>query len=98
MSLRRPCEQSGSLGQRACDNDPLFLPAAQCGKLPRFERRRACCCERLTCDLEIRDALELERAQVRVAPHQHDVEHAEVERGVGFLRHDRNLARELSVG
>src|SRR5437867_3156737 len=75
-----------------------MLAAVSASSVGPCASKRPCCCERLTRDLEIRYALQLERAQVWVAPHQHDVEHAEVERRLGFLRHDRDLAGELSVG
>ena len=52
--------------------------------------------ERVARDLLIGGAFELERAEVRVAAHQHHVEHAEVEGRVRFLRHNRDAAREIA--
>ena len=39
--------------------------------------------------------LDRERAEVRIAPHQHDFEHAVFEREVRLLRHDRHAPRDL---
>ena len=39
-------------------------------------------------------AFDLERAEVRIAPHQHDFEHRVVEREVRLLRHDRHAPRQ----
>ena len=85
------------LRQRAGDHDALFLAAAQRREPARLERRGAGRRERVARDLLIVRAFELERAEVRVAAHQHDVEHGEVERAVRFLRHDGDAARELAA-
>ena len=53
--------------------------------------------QRLPRDGEIVRALELERAEMRIASHQHDVEHGEVEGGVRFLRHDGDPPRQLAA-
>ena len=52
--------------------------------------------QRVARDLLVGGALELERAEVRVAAHQHHVEHAEVEGRVRVLGHDRDPAGEIS--
>ena len=65
---------SDGLRQRAGDDDALLLAAAQRRERARLERRRAGGRQRLARDRLIRRALELERAEVRVASHQHHVD------------------------
>src|SRR5204862_5699977 len=85
----------GRLRERAGDHDPLLLAAAQRGEGARFERARAGGGERVARDREIAGTLELERAEMRIAAHQDDLEGAEIEGRVRLLRHHGNAAREI---
>ena len=82
------------LRQRGRDDDALLFPAAERAELAVLERQRAGRRQRVARDREIGRALDLERAEVRIAPHQDDFAHAVVEGEVRLLRHDRHAARE----
>ena len=72
------------LRERRGDDDALLLAAAERGELPILEVSRAGRGERLARDRDVVRALDLERAEMRVAPHQHDFEHGVVERRGAF--------------
>ena len=90
-------EQIGTLRERARDDDALFFAAAERAERARFERQGAGGFERPPRDRKVLRPLERERAQMREAAHQHDVEDAEVERRVCFLRDVGDTARCLAA-
>ena len=95
---RRLVEQqdAGRLRQRAGDDHPLFLAAAQRGKPACFERRRAGGRKRLARDPQVVDSFDFEPAEMRVAAHEHNLDRAEIERRVRLLRHHRDQAGQLA--
>src|SRR5262249_20100710 len=72
------------------------LAAAERAELTMSEGSRPSRLERSGSGREILRSLDLERAEVRVAAHERDLERAVVERQDRFLRHDREPARELA--
>ena len=78
-------QQFGALGQRAGDDHALFFAAAQRRERPFFERACAGGGERAPRDREVLGPFERERAQMREASHQHDLQHGEIERRMRFL-------------
>ena len=85
---RRLVEQQdvGLLRERAGDDHALLFAARERGERAPLEPG-------LPRDLDIARTLELERAEMRVAAHQRDLEHGVVEREVRFLGHDRDAPR-----
>ena len=72
-----------------CRSPPLSV-----GERPRGQLARARGLERVHRAADVVRALDLERAETRIASHQHDLEHRVVEREVRVLRHDRDAACE----
>jgi hypothetical protein len=92
---RRFVEQQhfGTLRQRAGDDHPLPFAAAQRGERAMGQMRRARGLKRFTRDRQVGGALELHRAEMRMAPHQDDLERGVVEGGMGVLRDDGHVPR-----
>ena len=84
----------GLLREGARDHDALLLAAGERGEAPAFQRGGARRGEGLPRERHVARPFELERAEMRVAAHEGDLEHRVVEREVRFLRHDRNRARQ----
>ncbi len=74
-----------------------FSPPLNVAKGAQLECRRAGGGKRFPRDRQIVCAFELERTEVRVSPHQHDLDRAEVERRVRLLRHDGDAASQLAA-
>jgi hypothetical protein len=83
------------LRERGGDDGALLLAAAERHEGAVLELEGAGRGQSLACDGEVVRPFDLERAEVRVAPHQRDLEHREVEGDVGFLRDDGHAPREL---
>src|SRR3954468_2055336 len=96
----RLVEQQRLCGLRQCagDHDALFFAAAQGRERARLEPAGAGGGQRLACDREIAGPFELERAQVRIAAHQHHFDDREVERRPGLLRNHRKPPCDLAPG
>ena len=90
-------QQLRALRQRAGNHDALPFAAAERAERASFERRGAGRVERAPGDGEILRPFERERAEVRKAAHQDDVEDGEVEGRVGFLRHDGDSPRDVAA-
>src|SRR5580765_6547124 len=86
----------GRLSQRTGDHDTLFLAAAERREAAILEAGGAGVGHRAPGDRQVARALELERAEVRVAAHHHDLERRIVERAVCFLRHDGDPPRQIA--
>ena len=90
--------QAGRLRQRARDDHPLLLAAAERREQAALEGERARRGQRLARNRQVLLALELEGAEVRVSAHEHDLEHRVLEREPGLLRDDRNALRDFTPG
>ncbi len=86
------------LGEGAGDDDALLLAAREGGETAALEGGGARGRQRLAGDGQVARALEFEGAEMRVAPHQGDLEHGVVEREMGLLRDDGDRAREGGPG
>ena len=75
--------------------DALLFAAAEGAERAIGQRARAGGVERRQRARHVIRSFDLEGAQVRIPPHQHDFEHRVVEREMRLLRHDRHLAGEL---
>ena len=78
----------GRLRQRGGNHHALLLAAAERVERRASKPRRARCRERLTRKPEIVGSFDFERPQVRVAAHQHHLEHRVRERRMRLLRND----------
>src|SRR5439155_12301818 len=76
--------------------DALLLAAAERCESSRFERGSAGGGERIPGDGDVIDPFELEPTEVRIAPHEHDLERGEIKCGVGLLRYDRDPPSEIA--
>ena len=76
------------------DHDALLLAAAQRCEQPVLQVQRAGRRQRLLDHRDIGGPFDLERAEMRVAPHHRDFGHGVVERQLRLLRHDRHAPRQ----
>src|SRR5690242_3824963 len=84
------------LRKRTGQEDALALAAGEFLDVPMRKREQIEVCHRGTRDFEISGTLETERAQMRRAPHQHDLGDRELERDAVFLRHHADEPRDLA--
>jgi hypothetical protein len=89
---RRLVEQQDRrlLGEGAREDDSLALARRQLVDRSRGEVQRAAALERLARDRQVPRRLEGEPGQVRMSPHEDDLESAEREVEARLLRHDRD--------
>ena len=95
--LRRPlrapeiCASAAAMITR-CFSPPLSVENMRASSGQRAGRR-----QRGSRQRDVARSLDLERAEVRIAAHQDDFEHAVFERELRLLRHDRHAPRDLTA-
>ena len=87
---RRVCD----LRKGGRDDHPLFFAAAQREERTVSEIAGAGCLQRRERGRDVRGPLDFERAEMRITPHQRDLNHAVLKREVRFLWHDGKLSSE----
>ena len=85
------------LRERAREQHALPLAAGDAVERPVLEPADVEAHHRVPGDREVARAGEAERAEIRRAPHEHDLERRERELEDGILRHDREPARTLAT-